>query len=399
MGRKQVTRLDRVPERDMVEELSIVESGAQGQAFLLTKGQRMHAREILKVVIETTAPREKDLAALIAKHGLTGIEADMVVGAARLLSGVQDLATDELLRGVAKIVGYDVPDEDEQVEQVEWDAVYINDLPDDAFLYVEDGGEKDDAGKTVPRSLRHFPVRNAAGNVDLPHLRNALSRIPQSSLPESVRDAAAARARALLAEATEETKGDGVATDERREEETEMQPNTDQATPALKADDTTRADVAALQKASAEKDAALAKQATEIEALRKSHGELLDSIRTEQFVQKAATEFAHLPGTAAEVGSLLKVLHDQLDADTVAKVERMLATANASLKTEKMFHQVSAPGRASAGSAWERINALAGELRKVDPKLTTQQAVSRVLELHPELRQIEKAERKAGLGR
>lgn len=50
----------------------------------------------------------------------------------------------------------------------------INDLPDSAFAYIEPGGKKDAQGKTVPRSLRHFPVHDAA------HARNALARAPQS---------------------------------------------------------------------------------------------------------------------------------------------------------------------------------------------------------------------------
>ena len=50
----------------------------------------------------------------------------------------------------------------------------INDLPDDAFAYIEPGGSKDASGKTVPRSLRHFPVHDKA------HVQNALSRAPQS---------------------------------------------------------------------------------------------------------------------------------------------------------------------------------------------------------------------------
>jgi len=49
-----------------------------------------------------------------------------------------------------------------------------NDLPDDAFAYIEPGGSKDASGKTVPRSLRHFPIHDA------PHVRNALARAPQS---------------------------------------------------------------------------------------------------------------------------------------------------------------------------------------------------------------------------
>src|SRR5262245_43949882 len=50
----------------------------------------------------------------------------------------------------------------------------INDLPDSAFAYIEPGGKKDAAGRTMPRSLRHFPIHDAA------HVRNALARAPQS---------------------------------------------------------------------------------------------------------------------------------------------------------------------------------------------------------------------------
>jgi phage head maturation protease len=53
-------------------------------------------------------------------------------------------------------------------------AASINDLPDSAFAYIEPGGSKDDQGKTVPRSKRHFPIHDAA------HVRNALARAPQS---------------------------------------------------------------------------------------------------------------------------------------------------------------------------------------------------------------------------
>jgi hypothetical protein len=62
-----------------------------------------------------------------------------------------------------------------------WQASMVNNLPDSAFLYVESGGEKDGEGKTKPRSLRHLPYKDADGNVDLPHLRNALSRLGQTA--------------------------------------------------------------------------------------------------------------------------------------------------------------------------------------------------------------------------
>ena len=85
-----------------------------------------------------------------------------------------------------------------------WTAAYINDLPDSAFLWIESGGTKDDEGKTIPRSLRHLPYKDAEGNVDLPHLRNAIARIPQLKSKDGRKISAAqakklqARARALL---------------------------------------------------------------------------------------------------------------------------------------------------------------------------------------------------------
>lgn len=69
-------------------------------------------------------------------------------------------------------------DEDEpgDVAKAEMSGKSQNDLPDSAFAYIEDGGKKDADGKTTPRSLRHFPVHDAA------HARNALARAPQSPL-------------------------------------------------------------------------------------------------------------------------------------------------------------------------------------------------------------------------
>lgn len=61
-----------------------------------------------------------------------------------------------------------------EAERAEMAAKSINDLPDSAFAYIEEGGKKDKQGKTVPRSKRHFPIHDAA------HVRNALARAPQS---------------------------------------------------------------------------------------------------------------------------------------------------------------------------------------------------------------------------
>jgi phage I-like protein len=67
-----------------------------------------------------------------------------------------------------------------------WSTAFVNDLPDSAFLYIEPGGEKDEDGKTKPRSLRHFPYKDSTGAIDLPHLRNAIAQAPKSNLSEAI---------------------------------------------------------------------------------------------------------------------------------------------------------------------------------------------------------------------
>lgn len=64
----------------------------------------------------------------------------------------------------------------------EMTSASINDLPDSAFAYIEPGGSKDAQGKTVPRSLRHFPVHDA------PHVRNALAQMSKSPMGAKAKD-------------------------------------------------------------------------------------------------------------------------------------------------------------------------------------------------------------------
>ena len=76
-----------------------------------------------------------------------------------------------------------------KVEKAVWTTAFINDLPDSAFAYVEPG-EKDEGGKTVPRSKRHLPYKDGSGKVDPDHVRNALSRLPQTHIPDEAKESA-----------------------------------------------------------------------------------------------------------------------------------------------------------------------------------------------------------------
>ena len=68
-------------------------------------------------------------------------------------------------------------EEDLLIQERVWTRQYINNLPDSAFALILPGGEKDDEGKTVPRSLRKFPHHRQDGSIDIPHLKNANARV------------------------------------------------------------------------------------------------------------------------------------------------------------------------------------------------------------------------------
>ena len=85
------------------------------------------------------------------------------------------------------------------IQEVVWSAAFINDLPDSAFLLILPGGSRDAGGKTVPRSLRKFPYKDKSGKVDLPHIRNAIARIPQATgISAEQKARLQARARGIL---------------------------------------------------------------------------------------------------------------------------------------------------------------------------------------------------------
>lgn len=86
-----------------------------------------------------------------------------------------------------------------------WSRAYKNRLPDAAFLYIAPGGRKVRRGGktyTIPKDLRKFPVENPDGSINLPHLRNAISRIPRSTIPEARKSRLQTVARKKLALAT-----------------------------------------------------------------------------------------------------------------------------------------------------------------------------------------------------
>ena len=135
-----------------IPRVDLVDKAANGTRFLIAKNQGgLLGPDLVRELVTKAEPEQASPAAVPAETvTMTGSPA-----------AIAKLIHQAALRhdGVAK---------------AEMSAADINDLPDSAFAYIEPGGHKDDDGKTVPRSLRHFPINDEA------HVRNALSRAPQS---------------------------------------------------------------------------------------------------------------------------------------------------------------------------------------------------------------------------
>lgn len=67
----------------------------------------------------------------------------------------------------------------------DWSTAFINDLPDSSFLHIERGGELDSDGKTFPRELRHFPIKDQSGLIVEDRLALALGETAQASLEDN----------------------------------------------------------------------------------------------------------------------------------------------------------------------------------------------------------------------
>lgn len=117
------------------------------------------------------------------------------------------------------VKSFDVGDSMEVEEKAVWTTAYVNTLPDSAFAYVEDG-EKDEEGKTVPRSKRHLPYKDKDGKVDLAHLRNALARLSQTNISAEAK----ASARRKLVSAA---RSSGVQVSEEDKKEVDIMENTE----------------------------------------------------------------------------------------------------------------------------------------------------------------------------
>lgn len=158
-----------------------------------TSWEEYDAHMLMEAEAEVTETLEHLMENVMGNKDLTPDDKRVLLD--KLLSGfsgrVQDVKStkDGIIGRIAKALTA-------QPEKATWTTAFINELPDSAFAYIEPGGEKDADGKTTPRSNRYFPHHAKNGQVDLPHLRNALARVPQSPVGSKAKPHLEAHAKA-----------------------------------------------------------------------------------------------------------------------------------------------------------------------------------------------------------
>jgi hypothetical protein len=202
-----------------------------------------------------------------------------------------------------------------------WTTKYKNDLPDSAFFYIGPGGKKDSEDKTVPRSLRKCPYTDQNGKIDLPHLRNAISRLaqPATDIPESIKKELLDRARAIL---EKETKKDST--------NSEVETMSEEKTPV--------ADVVipAAQEIAQEPVVAVQEPVTALVQEDKSTAQLADITSRIENVEKVLAELSKKIQEKCDADAVKNNEADQLKqlSEKVAELAQKIETAELAQKVE-----------------------------------------------------------------
>ncbi len=106
---------------------------------------------------------------------------------------------------------------------------------------------------------------------------------------------------------------------------------------------------------------------------------------TKDFVTKAETEFAALPGKSEDLGPVLKVMKETLPEDTFNAMETILKAANESFLRSTEFKEIGTPGT-EEGSVFGKLETTVKEMvEKSDTPLTKEAALTQHLLANPEL--------------
>jgi len=191
-----------IPKKKKKKKVGIAEQGIEAaKASNLTNNKATGSYEQLKDLIQAELKKDgkfgkfpfiqwtfKDYVFVEADFGGSPLPTKFFKVPYKMEKGVVTLGVPTEVEKVTKFVVKEMAEGlMNQLFEAKWTVASINDLPDSAFAYIEPGGKKDEQGKTVPRSLRHFPLKGKDGNYDQAHVINALQRLDQTTLGDDVK--------------------------------------------------------------------------------------------------------------------------------------------------------------------------------------------------------------------
>ena len=112
--------------------------------------------------------------------------------------------------------------------------------------------------------------------------------------------------------------------------------------------------------------------------------EATDTIIRKEFEEKVKTDFSNIPIAATDLVEKLITVAKSGDAELSETVDSILKTADKLAGESKVFDEFGS-GAGGSGSAYTKIEKIAEEYRKTDPKMTEAAAIAKATLENPEL--------------
>lgn len=110
-----------------------------------------------------------------------------------------------------------------------------------------------------------------------------------------------------------------------------------------------------------------------------------DQAKQTLYIQKAKDDYSNLSIKPEEFGLVLKELSEKAP-EALAKIEEVLKAADAQLKDNVLFKELGGNGAGMGGApTMTKIDKAAEMVRQANPTMTKEQAITKALELNPDL--------------
>lgn len=113
--------------------------------------------------------------------------------------------------------------------------------------------------------------------------------------------------------------------------------------------------------------------------------QMQEANKVNEYITKARAEYGNIPGIdPAVVGPVMKSLADN-NPTALTALETVLKAADAAIKGSSLFKEFGGSRQVATGSAWDKVQKAAEDIRKANPALSMAQAIAKVGDINPQL--------------